>query len=279
MNKWSMHPFGCTNDLWPLGSPKSPKAIGFQDATIEYVLSGIEAAFYSKEMAELVLLLHNEFKPDFSEEQFFKIERAFTACQSVADLTIGPQVTGSSWLSTAWPLVATTKNEQGRVQRKVVGYTVHGDGSDTHSNAQHIIELIAKAKQYLIDASAVLFVEREVEKQTIKLSVQHADLFDAEKWRLTPTYNNGDTRVKIGTDVVSVKTGQRLADAVLGTDGLVLQAAGPRGDFRLSSLHPVDRRQFFTLMLTPEEIARLTEVSNRTGQDVGRLLGVMTNVV
>ena len=118
-----------------------------------------------------------------------------------------------------------------------------------------------------------MFVTREVDGINITLDADLAPLFDEARWKTVPVYHNGDTRMVLGSDVVNAKTNERLADLILGSDGLILSAVSPdRKDFRLQSLSTVDRRVMYSVMLTPEEVEILRTESARTGRDQGRIL-------
>ena len=256
-------------DLYAVKHPDAPAAIGIADPGTADWCNHTLCGFLDRNHAEFVACALNHLDQlksrTLTATEFIRLERA---ALTFPQLNVFARHNGDG----SYRLTHPDTDHTGRTVQRKIGIAIHGDGSDAEATALQITSLFQTVPEVLDEAESLLFVRKIVQGLTITLDRYNGPVFDQSTWSLKNVFNS-DNRTIRRRDVVNSKTGERLADVLMGCDGHILQAVAPKdSDFRMISMSTEDTRQPFTCLLTPDEIETLTALSVRTHTDVGRIL-------
>lgn len=158
------------------------------------------------------------------------------------------------------------RTPKGRLARRRLGICTMGDGSDPLHNAELIAALPTLVPWFLAETSEGLHFSTAIDGKTVVVDTTDRALVESPACAWT---------IQAG-EIVDRKTGQRMADAIMGVDGTAYRAhpkppaLAADFDLRRCNVTVADRRVGFRVELAAEEIAALESKAKAAGQDVGR---------
>jgi len=220
---WTIDPFALgAPDLAVIRCKDAAPAIDIGDHVARALAHRVIAAVGPEPFAKLVALAHNIGNLDaITGPQLDALVAELDQLGELLSVEVGAVAAGDM---VRVEIIATTKTPRGRTTIRHLGWTACGDGDivTAQANAQQIAASLSNARMAVAAARERLQTVRGIASENIVIDLADAKWFDARSWQVvTVPPHLYEPQPRFDHDeIVERKTGKRLADLLVGTDGL-----------------------------------------------------------